>query len=146
MYARAFPSTCKLENSKIVRNGHQHTRTAEDEKVLWINVCPPIEKHSNKDLKTTIHLTNSGRSIKVPSISCFVIMNFNFGYVYMTTYKLKAYVYMLEIILWWSDKLMSLDVWHWTAGWNAHHIGFLGSINCNLTNTSSTSPLEVKKQ
>ena len=35
--ARAFASTCKIENSKIVRNGHQHTKTTEDEEVFWIN-------------------------------------------------------------------------------------------------------------
>ena len=29
--ARPFASTCKLKNSKIVRNGHQHTNTTEDE-------------------------------------------------------------------------------------------------------------------
>ena len=29
---RAFASTCKIENLKIVRNGHQYTKTAEDEK------------------------------------------------------------------------------------------------------------------
>ena len=35
--ARAFASTCKIENLKIVRNGHQHTKTTEDEEVFWIN-------------------------------------------------------------------------------------------------------------
>ena len=53
---RAFASTCKLENSKIVRNGHQHTKATEDEELFCINAYPPIEKHSNKDLNTTIHL------------------------------------------------------------------------------------------
>ena len=28
--ARAFPSTCKLDNSNIVRDGYQHTKTTED--------------------------------------------------------------------------------------------------------------------
>ena len=56
-------------NLKIVRNGHQHTKTTEDEEVFWINAYPPIEKHSNKDLNTTIHLKNRGQSMEVPSIS-----------------------------------------------------------------------------
>ena len=30
LYARAFPSTCKLDNSNIVRDGYQHTKTTED--------------------------------------------------------------------------------------------------------------------
>ena len=52
---RAFASTFKLENSKIVRNGHQHTKVIEDEEVCCLNAYAPIEKHSNKDLNTTIH-------------------------------------------------------------------------------------------
>ena len=31
---RAFTSTCKLENLKIARNGHQHTKITEDEEVF----------------------------------------------------------------------------------------------------------------
>ena len=138
--ARAFASTCKLENLKIVRNGHQNTKTTEDEEVFWINASP-IKKHSNKDLDTTTHLKNRGRSIKVSSIPWFVIMIFNCGYVYITNCKLKAYVYILEIVLtiFWETpffpKCMSLDVWYWIAGWNAHRTGILESINENLTNT-----------
>ena len=90
---------CKLENLNIIRNGHQHTKTTEDEEVFWINVYAPIEKHYNKDLNTTIYLKNGGPSIKVPSISWFLIMNFNFGYIYITKYGIKGYVYILEIVL-----------------------------------------------
>ena len=32
--ARAFATTCKIENLKIVRNAHQHTKTTEDEEVF----------------------------------------------------------------------------------------------------------------
>ena len=107
-------------------------------------------KHSSKDLNTTIDLKNRGRIIKAPLISWHVIMNFNFGYVYITTYRLKVYVYILEIVLvliWQTPfflKCLSPGVWHWRAGWNALRIGTLGSINCNLTNTLSTPPPEVK--
>ena len=52
--ARAFESTYKLEDSNIVRNGQQYTKTTEDEKVFCINAYPPIL------LNTTIHLKNRG--------------------------------------------------------------------------------------
>ena len=32
--AGAFTSTCKLENLKIVRNEHRHTKTTDDEAVF----------------------------------------------------------------------------------------------------------------
>ena len=64
----------KLENLKIVRSGHQYTKTIEDEEVFWISTYPAIEKHY-KDLNTTKNLKNRGPSIKVASISWFLIMN-----------------------------------------------------------------------
>ena len=36
---RAFTSTCKFEDLKIARNGHQHTKITEDEKVYILNKC-----------------------------------------------------------------------------------------------------------
>ena len=35
-------------NLKIVRNGHQHTKTTEDEEVFCINAYPPIENTLTK--------------------------------------------------------------------------------------------------
>ena len=32
----------------------QHTKTTEGEEIFCINVYPPIEQHSNKDLNTPI--------------------------------------------------------------------------------------------
>ena len=73
-----------------------------------------IEKDFNKDLNTTIHLKNRGPSIKVPSIPRFVIMGCNFGYVYITNYRLKAYVYIGIVLVIIGQtpsflKCMSLD-------------------------------------
>ena len=103
-----------------------------------------------KYLNTTIHLKNKGRSIKVPSGSGFVIMNFNFGYVYITNYRLKAYVCILEtvlVIFRQTPFLPNLCLWMFdTEQVDAmHRIAILGSINDNLINTSSTLPPEVKK-
>ena len=63
-----------------------------------MNAYPPIEKHYSKDLNITIHLKNRGPSIKDPSISWFLIMNFNFGFIYITNYGLKGYVYIVKKI------------------------------------------------
>ena len=50
-----FASTRRIENLKIVRNGHQHQRLTDDEEVFCINAYPPIEKHSNKVLNENHH-------------------------------------------------------------------------------------------
>ena len=81
-----------------MHTSNQHTKTTKDEEVFCISVYLPNEKHSSKDLNTTIQLKNKGQSVKVTSISWFFIVNFNFGYVYITNYRLKAYVYILEIV------------------------------------------------
>ena len=39
----------QLEHLKIVRNGHQHAKTTENEEVFRINAHPPVEKQPNKD-------------------------------------------------------------------------------------------------
>ena len=62
--------------------------------IYYANVVP-----KNKAIFCSIHLKNKGRSIKVSPISWFVIMKFNFGYVYIPSYRLKACVYILEIVL-----------------------------------------------
>ena len=58
MWARAFASTCKLQNLQVVRNEHRHKKTTEDEEAFSINAYTPIAKQSKKDLNTTIHLKN----------------------------------------------------------------------------------------
>ena len=69
----------KLQHLKIVTNGHQYINTTEDEKfVFWINAHTPIEKESNQDWNTPIHLESNGPHIKVPLIFWFFIMIFYF--------------------------------------------------------------------
>ena len=69
----------KLEHLKIATNGHQFTKTTEDKKfIFWINAHAPIEKQSNQDLNTPIHLENNGPNIKVPLIFWFLIIIFYF--------------------------------------------------------------------
>ena len=67
----------KLQHLKIVTNGHQYTKTTEDKKfIFWINAHTPIEKQSNQDWNTPIHLESNGPHIKVPLIFWFLIMIF----------------------------------------------------------------------
>ena len=121
------------------------SKTTEDKKVFWINVYPPSDKDLNALTKTLWIVWR----IKVPSISWFLIMNFNFGSIYITNCGLKWYVYILEIVHWYSDKLLfswNFCLWMFdteqldeTSYCNAHGIGIPGSFNDNSTNTSSTS-------
>lgn len=39
----------QLEHLKIVRNGHQHTKTTGDEEAFYINAHPPIETQFSKN-------------------------------------------------------------------------------------------------
>ena len=72
--------------------------------IYYANAVP-----KNKAIFCPIHLKNNGRSINVFSISCFVIMKFNFGYLYIPSYRLKSYVYILEIVLviFWQTSFFS---------------------------------------
>ena len=52
-------------------------QTTEDKKfIFWINTHTPIEKKSNQDWNTPIHLESNGQHIKVPLIFWFLIMIF----------------------------------------------------------------------
>ena len=48
--------------------------------IFWVNSHTPVEKESNQDLNTTVHLKNNGRHIKVPLIFWFLIMASNWGF------------------------------------------------------------------
>ena len=68
----------EIRAPKIVTNEHQYTKTTEDKKfIFWINAHTPIQKQSNQDWNTPIHLKNNGPHIKVPLIFWFLIMIFN---------------------------------------------------------------------
>ena len=118
--------------------------------IFWINahsIHTPIKKKPNQDWNTPIHLKNNGPHIKAPSIFWFLIMN----YVFITTFWLNGYVYILEIVLDKLDKL--IHGFRNICGCltlNEMHIKLALLITClingNLTDTSSTPPPEVKKQ
>ena len=56
---------------------YKYINTTEDEKfVFWINAHTPIEKESNQDWNTPIHLKINGPYIKVHLIFWFLIMIF----------------------------------------------------------------------
>ena len=103
----------------------------------WLNTYTPIEKRSNQDWNTSIHLKNHDPHINVPLIFWFLIMTFNLCFYHQV-----------------RDKWVCIHI-----GDNYGHIGYLTLnkmlikltfliiclINDNLTNTSSTPPPEVKK-
>ena len=50
-----------MQHLKNVTDRHQYTKTAEDKKLIfWINAHTPIEKQSNEDWNTPIHLKPTG--------------------------------------------------------------------------------------
>ena len=134
---------------KIVTNGLQYANTNEDEKfICWINVHTLIEKQSNEDGNTPIHLKNNAPHIKVHLIFWFLIMIST--YVFITNCGLNGYVYILEIALDILNKLIhdSQNICGCLT-LNAMHIKLASLIICliddNLTNMSSTPPSEGKK-
>ena len=67
----------KLQHLKLVTNGHQYTKITEDKKfIFWINAHSLIEKYSNQDWNTSIHLKRNRPHIKVPLIFWFLFMIF----------------------------------------------------------------------
>ena len=117
--------------------------------IFWINAHIPIEKQSNQDWNTPIHLKNNSTHIRIPLIFWFLIMTFNlcfyhqlwvkyvcihirnssphFGQVIHDSQNVCGHLTMNEMHI----KLTSLITF---------------SINYNLTNTSLTPPSEVKKE
>ena len=111
-------------------NGHQYTKTTEDKKFMfWINAHTPIEKQSNQDWNTPIHLESNGPHIKVPLIVWFLIMIFyllfyhqlwvkwvsidsrsSSGYIGQTHWRFPKYLWMFE------------------TKWNAHQIDILDNL------------------
>ena len=66
-----------LQHLKTVTNRLQYTKTTEDKKfIFWINAHTTIEKQSNQDWNTPIHLKSNGQHIKAPLIFWFLIMIF----------------------------------------------------------------------
>ena len=117
---------------------NQHTKTTKDEEVFCISVYLPNEKRSSKDLNTTIQLKNKGQSIKVTSIPWFFIVNFDFGYVFITNYRLKAYVYILEIVFVIFWLLFARNVYLWI--FDTEQLDEMHIVLASLDRLTTTSP------
>ena len=106
------------------------------------------KKQSSQDWNTPIHLKNNAPHIKVPVTFWFLIMTFNFCFHHQLW--VKWYVYVLAIVLVKFDELIhdSPNVCGCLT-LNEMHIKsaslIIPSTNSNLTNSSSTPLLEVKK-
>ena len=137
----------KLQHLKIVTNGHQYTRTTEDKKfIIWINAHTPIEKQSNLDWNTSIHLKSNRPYINVPLIFWFLIMIFYLCFYHQLWFKWvcidignsSGYIRQTHSRF---PKYLTL---------NERHIQLTSLIIClinnNLTNTSSTPPPEGEKK
>ena len=137
-----------LEHLKIVTNGHQYTKTTEDEKfIFWINAQTPIEKQSNQDWNTSIHLESNGPHIKVPLIFWFLIMIFYFCFYHQLWVKwLCIDIGNSSGHIGQTHSRFRKYLWMFDTEWNAHQIDILDnfSINENLTNTSLTPSPEGK--
>ena len=137
----------KLQHLKIVTNGYKYTNTTEDKKfILWINAHTPIEKQSNRDWNTPIHLKSNCPQIKVSSIFWFFIMIF-----YLCFYH-QLWVRWVCIDIGNSSEHIGQNhsrfpkyLWMFDTEWNPHQIEIYW-INNNLTNTSATPPPEGKKK
>ena len=120
----------KLQHLKIVTNGHQYTKTTEDKKfIFWINAHTPIEKKSNQDWNTPIHLESNGQHIKVPLIFWFLIMIF-----YLCFYH-QLWVKWVCIDIGNSSGHIGQThsrfpkyLWMFRTEWNAHQIDILNNL------------------
>ena len=110
----------------------------------WINARTPSEEQSNQDWNIPIYM------------STYVLWSFGFlswlsSYVFITNCGLNGYVYIFEIILVTLNKLIC-DFRNICGCLTLNKILIklaslvISSINDNLTNTSSKTPPEVKKQ
>ena len=117
--------------------------------IFWINAHTPIEKQSNQDWNTSIHLKSNGPHIKVPLIFWFLIMIF-----YLCFYH-QLWVKWVCIDIGNSSGHIGqthsrFPKYLWMFALNEMHIKLTSLIIClindNLINTSSTPPPEGKKQ
>ena len=76
----ALEKKCNVTTNYSFKNCNKwtpYTKTTEDKKfTFWINAHTPIEKQSNQDWNTSIHLKSNGQHIKAPLIFWFLIMIF----------------------------------------------------------------------
>ena len=115
----------KWQHLKIVTNGHQYTKTAEDKKfIFWINAHAPIEKQSNQDWNTSIHLKSNGSHIKVPLIVWFLIMIFYLCFYYELLVKWVCInIGVSSGHIEQSHSRFPKYLWMFDTEWKAHQIG-----------------------
>ena len=106
-------------------NGQQYTKTAKDGKfAFWINARTPIEKQSNQDWNSHIHLKNNSPHIKVSLIFWFLIMIL-YLYFYHQLWA-KWICIHIEIVLDTLGKLIH-------DFWNIYGLLTLNEMNIKLT-------------
>ena len=72
--------------------------------IFWISAYTPIEKQSNQDWNTTIHLK---KKYSTYGSSFDLLVSYNdFQLMFITNFGLNVYVYMLEIVLNILEKLI----------------------------------------
>ena len=117
---------CKSEHSKIVTNGHQHTKTTEDEKVYTLNKC----LYSNwKTIYPRLKYFHNGPHKKVPLNFWFFIMTFNLCFHYQLWIKLVC----LHIIISsghveQTHSQFPKYLWMFDTEWDAHQISILDKL------------------
>ena len=114
----------KLEHLKIVTNGHQYTKTTEDQKfVFWLKARTPIEKQSNQDWNTPIHLKINGPDIKVPLIFWFLIMIFYLCFYHQLSGKwVCIHIGNNSGHIGQTNARFTKYLWMFDTEWNAHQI------------------------
>ena len=116
--------------------------------IFWINAHSPIEKQSNEDWNTSIHLKRNDPHIKVPLIFWFLIMIFYLCFYHHLWVKCvcidigNSSGHIEQTHSRFSNYMRSLTL-------NERLIKLTSLIIClvidNLTNTSSIPPPEGKK-
>ena len=97
--------------------------------IFWINAYPPVEKRSNQDWNSLIHLKNKGPHTKVPLIFWFLTMTFNlrfyplFWVTWVCIHIRNSFGRIRQTHAQLPKSLCTFD-----TEWNAHQIGILDNL------------------
>ena len=98
---------CNLKHLKVVTNGHQHTKTTEDEKLYILNNCSYPNWKTNNLTKTEIPPSIQKIMVYIQKfLWSFGFLSRLSTYVFITNCELNGYLYILEIVLDIMDKLI----------------------------------------
>ena len=115
---------------QIVTKGHQYTKTTKDKKfIFWINAHTPIEKQSNQDWNTPIHLESNGQHIKVPLIFWFLIMVFYFCFYQLWVKWLCIDIGKSSGHIGQTHLRFPKYLWMFDTEWNAHQTDILDNVS-----------------